>query len=95
LGTIVNGTQKPDIYLDNFTISPDGTHTASLNILLFDDFGLSDEDMLKLQDKTFMRWNYVPKMDALKSWWIFQDQREYQSFVTTIDLEITIQVSIR
>ena len=90
LGIMVHGIQKSDVYLTNFNIDESGNYKFSLQINMYDDFGLSKQDVMKFQNKNYKRIPIpVPHMDGLKAWWILQHQRNIQPFVTEINTSVS------
>ncbi|MCA0396555.1 MAG: RHS repeat-associated core domain-containing protein [Bacteroidetes bacterium] len=89
LGITIHGVQKMELYLENFSINQKGRFYAEININLYDDFGLSRDDVTQFSGK------FAPYKTGLYAWWILQNQRGYKVFQTKVSATIEISGNIK
>lgn len=93
LGITVHGIQKAQVFLNDYNIDKYGNYNLTLGMKLYDDFGLSRDDVIYFQNKKVMGM-HVPQLDGLKAWWILQHQRNYQPYVTVVSTTEAYQNNI-
>lgn len=86
---IVHGVQSARLFLTGFGFNKQtGNYYADVRFELYDDFGLSRDDVTKFNPYT------TPCKWGLDAWWILQHQRKYKPFVTKISIISTFKGKI-
>jgi hypothetical protein len=82
LQILINDTEYTEIQISNFNIL-NGNWSATLDITIYDDFGLDKNDAL----------TYEGYHDGFADWWLLQHARGYVPFTTIVHTRVIITAS--
>lgn len=83
LQILINDTNYTEIKIVDYNYL-NGHWSATIDIIVHDNFGLDKNDALVYQEKH----------DGFAAWWLLQHKRGYVSFETTVHLRHSITASI-
>jgi hypothetical protein len=93
LGITIDAINYTCVVLKKFTITPQGKYVASIQVQMYDTFGLDDEDV-----KNFGEQNIFKKVGAklgFIAWWVLQHVKGYKHLNTKIFNDETISGTLK
>jgi RHS repeat-associated protein len=85
LKTIIGGTQEIQVWLDDIKVDKNGSYTAVLRTIIYDDFGVNESDISHASPVARLG---ISGMAAL---WVLQNQRGYKPFRIKIEFNQVVK----